>query len=335
MFRNGIGACRYWACASLLGSLLMLTSADAACAGYTPRQISGWTVLVNDELTRDHPATAARCLKRLELELKRASRLLPAHALPVLKQVKIWFDWDDPHENRGTYHPSRGWLIANHRNPRLAKSIQFGNAKNFLMGFKEQPMLVIHELAHAYHDHVLGYVNAEVDAAYGRTEVSRIYASVRHVSGQMLRAYALDKAQEYFAELSEAYFGTNDYYPFNRGDLLLHDPAGYAMIEKMWDVHGKGRNNSAFERSCSQEPNLHSNDAKTAVNVSFKNDRPDSVKLFWLDYGGRRASHGVIAPSAAIDHDTYAGHPWLVTDMNDNCLRIFVPPPRATAFDIR
>ena len=31
---------------------------------------------------------------------------------------------------------------------------------------------------------------------------------------------------EYFAELSEAYFGTNDFYPFVRGELQTTRPAG-------------------------------------------------------------------------------------------------------------
>ena len=35
---------------------------------------------------------------------------------------------------------------------------------------------------------------------------------------------------EYLAEISEAFFGENDYYPFNRSDLESHDPQGYALL---------------------------------------------------------------------------------------------------------
>ena len=38
--------------------------------------------------------------------------------------------------------------------------------------------------------------------------------------------------QEYFAELTEACFGKNDFYPFNRNELKEHDPGGYVVIEK-------------------------------------------------------------------------------------------------------
>ena len=37
-----------------------------------------------------------------------------------------------------------------------------------------------------------------------------------------------------FAEISEAYFGTNDFYPFTRAELAAYDPVGYAMLEQVW-----------------------------------------------------------------------------------------------------
>ena len=46
--------------------------------------------------------------------------------------------------------------------------------------------------------------------------------------------YALTNAKEYFAELSEAYFGRNDFYPFTRKELEKHDPAGYRLMRETW-----------------------------------------------------------------------------------------------------
>ena len=37
-----------------------------------------------------------------------------------------------------------------------------------------------------------------------------------------------------FAELTEAYFVRNDFFPFNREELRQYDPVGYAMIESVW-----------------------------------------------------------------------------------------------------
>jgi hypothetical protein len=44
----------------------------------------------------------------------------------------------------------------------------------------------------------------------------------------------MNNDQEYFAELSEAYFGTNDIYPFVRAEVREHDPEGYRMLRKVW-----------------------------------------------------------------------------------------------------
>jgi hypothetical protein len=43
-------------------------------------------------------------------------------------------------------------------------------------------------------------------------------------SGRTERAYAMTDVTEYFAEFSEAYFGTNDFYPFARAELIRHEP---------------------------------------------------------------------------------------------------------------
>ena len=45
----------------------------------------------------------------------------------------------------------------------------------------------------------------------------------------------MNNHREYFAELSEAYFGENDFPPFTRIDLQLFDLQGYEAIEAAWD----------------------------------------------------------------------------------------------------
>jgi hypothetical protein len=39
---------------------------------------------------------------------------------------------------------------------------------------------------------------------------------------------------EYFSEICEAYWGENDYFPFNYEDLKAYDPQGFALMEKVW-----------------------------------------------------------------------------------------------------
>ena len=52
----------------------------------------------------------------------------------------------------------------------------------------------------------------------------------------MVKAYAATNQEEYFAELTEAYFGQNDWFPHNREELRNYDPRGYKMIEEVWSA---------------------------------------------------------------------------------------------------
>ena len=48
-------------------------------------------------------------------------------------------------------------------------------------------------------------------------------------------AYAHTNEREYFAELTEAYFGWNSYFPFTKEELESYDPEGYNLIENSWE----------------------------------------------------------------------------------------------------
>jgi dipeptidyl-peptidase-4 len=41
---------------------------------------------------------------------------------------------------------------------------------------------------------------------------------------------------EYFAEATEAYFGKNDFFPFNREELKAHDPLMHDLVGKLWKL---------------------------------------------------------------------------------------------------
>ena len=105
------------------------------------------------------------------------------------------------------------------------------------------PVFVLHELAHAYHDRFLpeGFANPEIRAAYGYAKASGRYDRVerRDAQGRVStgRAYALANPQEYFAETTEAFFGTNDFFPFNRDQLKQVAPEGCALMERMWGTN--------------------------------------------------------------------------------------------------
>ena len=141
---------------------------------------------------------------------------------------------DDGHAPCSEYHPSAEWLRENGYNPDKAKCVEIGNASRFLEWSADQPAMVLHELAHAYHDRVLGFDNPAVMAAYQKAVASGRYDKVRRTGGKTERAYALTDSHEYFAEGSEAYFDQNDFYPFIRQELETHDPELFRLLGKLW-----------------------------------------------------------------------------------------------------
>ena len=92
----------------------------------------------------------------------------------------------------------------------------------------------MHELAHAYHDQVLGFEEKEVLQAWNRFCKSGKYQKVRHINGKVIPHYALTDQKEFFAEMTESYFGLNDFYPFHRDDLRQAEPGIFALMKSVW-----------------------------------------------------------------------------------------------------
>ncbi len=126
--------------------------------------------------------------------------------------------------------------------------MEVANARRFLSWSLEQPSQILHELAHAYHDQFLpgGFQNREVKAAYDRAMKAGLYKSVLRMNGKNDKGYATSNPMEYFAETTEAFFGTNDYYPFVYPELVHHDPVAAKLLEKVWG--GKTPHPSQYEK---------------------------------------------------------------------------------------
>lgn len=200
---------------------------------YTVKKIEGFKVLVNKKLLA-HPQLAEDTLRLLEFQLYQMTRVVPKKALDELRRVAVWAEYAHPRHPCMCYHPSRQWLTQNDFNPEKERSVEIANARNFLTWTIAQPWMVLHEFAHAYHHNVLGYGNADIKKAFNDAVKTKTYESVLHINGRKQRAYALNNDQEYFAECSEAYFGTNDFYPFVKSELKHHDPNMHNTLKKLW-----------------------------------------------------------------------------------------------------
>ena len=201
---------------------------------YLRQTIEGFPILVDPRLVKQKDLCAAT-LKEVGSQLYQVSRKVPSKPLRKLRQVRIFVQLRSP-TRCAVYHPSRRWLSRHRQNPDMARCIELSHPKAILSWSKQQPWMLLHELAHAYHHQFLagGFDNAEVRKCFDEAVKNKKYASVLHIQGHTQRAYALTNHKEYFAEACEAFFGTNDMYPFVKSELQQHDPKLAKLLGTLW-----------------------------------------------------------------------------------------------------
>lgn len=221
--------------------LQSIAAADDTTPRFDPvqRTIEGWTVHVDPSLIDgEHSEEGRRALKMLANHLQRISILVPEETLPKLQTIEIWIEHDHPELKAMQYHPSRKWLVEHGHDPRLTRKVHITRASQLLS--REQmlkhPAVILHELAHGYHDQVLGFDHPDVVATFEAARDAGIYENVLLYTGRSVRHYGLNNHKEYFAEGTEAYFYRNDFYPFVRAELKHHDPALHDLLGRLWGV---------------------------------------------------------------------------------------------------
>ncbi len=211
---------------------------------YTQRLIAGWTLHVNVKLIEADSTALEKAMELLRTQLEELVRVVPAEAVAELRKVPLYFNPEYPKSRpRAEYHPGAAWLRDNGRDTVMVKCVEFSNVRTFEAEMRRMPNFALHELAHAYHDRVLGFENAEIEAAFQHAKATGKYDRVLRLDSEgrkrLDKAYAMTNAKEYFAECSEAFFSRNDFYPFNREELKQHDPEIFVLLEKLWDVQSK------------------------------------------------------------------------------------------------
>jgi hypothetical protein len=200
------------------------------------RELEGWKVRVDVRLLDGPDAElGSKALRVLAYKLYEIKLLLPKDRVAKLQRAAIVLDLDYPLGSM-QYHPSAQWLKEHGYDPGPAKSVHIPKAKELAgrMPLNQQPMVILHELAHAYHDQVLGFEEPRIQKAWARFKDSGKYDKVLHIAGGKRRHYALTDHKEFFAEMTEAFFGTNDFYPFFRGELKKELPEVDRLLEEIW-----------------------------------------------------------------------------------------------------
>ena len=202
------------------------------------RQISGWSVHVDKSLLARNPAGTARALELLKAQLEEIVRVVPTPAVAELQKVPLWISPEYPGITpRAEYHPNANWLRNHGRDPVMAHGVEFTNVRIFEAETRRMPNFALHELAHAYQDHVLDG-NVEITAAFNRAKASGKYDRVECQDSKgrrsLKKAYAMTNPKEFFAETTEAFFSRNDFFPFTNAELKQHDPETFELLGKLW-----------------------------------------------------------------------------------------------------
>ncbi len=201
---------------------------------YQTVNLHGWSVRVSRALVAGNRNLAMQCVAEIDTQLRSISDALPGARLASLRLVPIWLEQSVPGMQVIVYHTDSRWLEERGLNTQKGGGVDIPEAMPFLMNVRTQPGMILHELSHAYHMRAVMDRNAEIVAAYQQAKNAGLYANVASIDGSAGRAYALTDEKEYFAELTEAYFLKNDFFPFNREELRKYDPTGYALIERLW-----------------------------------------------------------------------------------------------------
>lgn len=204
---------------------------------HTVRNMEGWQVRVDDRLlSGTGKSVGDHALRLLSNRLYEIAFVLPADKVARLRKVPIQIDLTHGKLTSAQYHPSADWLKSNGYKAELEKTVHIPDAAEWssLHHQRIQPWSVLHELSHAYHDQVLGFEDIAIKAAWEKFCTNPRYLHIPYIEGGLTRHYALTNEKEFFAEMTESYFGVNDFAPFNRAELKAEEPAVFALLEKVW-----------------------------------------------------------------------------------------------------
>lgn len=204
------------------------------------QSLQGFRVRVDERLLPGgtHENAGREALLFLTAKLTEVRLVVPEDKLDRLRQVTIVLDATCGDLRAMQYHPSGDWL-EEHGYPRdLEKCVHLPRAADVATrrNVNEQPWVVLHELAHAYHDQVLGFDEPRILAAWQAFKADGRGQSTLLFDGSRTKHYGLTDQKEFFAEMTEAYFGSNDFQPFNRAELKTDHPAIFTLLTDIWGV---------------------------------------------------------------------------------------------------
>jgi Anthrax toxin lethal factor, N- and C-terminal domain len=209
-------------------------------AGYTNKQIEGFTVMVSDETVKqnDESNLERKPLDALAVEIQMLAKVCPSKILGSLRKVPIWIEWNQIETfTNGREGAPIAVYYGGHQSSRLRPGMSPHKANSVTilrmsrLAEAHQPKkeigscILLHEMAHAVHMEILGEDHAGIKAAYKQAMERKLLDPVM---------YAATNEKEFFAELTLAYFDQLIYIPRTRAELKKHDPVTFRLMEGIW-----------------------------------------------------------------------------------------------------
>ena len=122
---------------------------------YEYGEFDGRPIYVASHFRQINPSLLQDCLSVITGTLRDLGTKVPAAAWAKLHKVPVWLEYEDALFPGGCYHESKTWVVAHGYEPAKTGGVQF--TKNISLWHRDQPMMLMHELAHVYHHDVLTY----------------------------------------------------------------------------------------------------------------------------------------------------------------------------------
>jgi hypothetical protein len=125
---------------------------------------------------------------------------------------------------------------------------------------------------------------------------------------------------EFFAEMTEAYFGQNNFFPFNRAELKTEEPEIYTLLADIWGPARKGE----------KQPEKKAAGPVKVFILAGQSNMEGKAKVSMLDYqAGQPATRELYAPFRKGDRWAERDDVWVKYREEKGPLRVGYGSPRS------
>ena len=78
---------------------------------------------------------------------------------------------------------------------------------------------------------------------------------------------------------------------------------------------------------CKEEANAHSMKPTSPIKAKMFNKRAEAIRIYWINENGARVFYQQLASGGTFTVDTFVRHAWVVTNTQEDCIRIYYPQP--------